>query len=143
MAKFKKGSKAAKDFMRKIRNMKNRKVNKARSPVINMAKRRRSGRARKAFRSYRHSGSNFTGLLIGTAEYSAYKLFLGHYVDGMVGSQFTPFIELGGGYLLSKMKQPMLKNLGNVAVVMGAFQVITKYVAPALTQGGNGAVVYN
>lgn len=134
MARFKKGSKVAKDYMRRIRNSK-RKVYNIRSPVMSMARRRRSSRALRFKRYSKRSAfgnSEIMGLALGTGLYTAYKIWLAPTLQSSVpqlaGSM--PIVETVGGYLLAKNKNKFVRDFGKVAFTFGLFQLVNQYVVP-------------
>lgn len=130
-------------FMRKIRALRGkRKINKRSSVQLSMPKRRRFSRARGRVKRYVHRGSDIKGIAIGTALYSAYKIFLAPEVSKLLpnAQQYMPFVEVAGGYLLAKTKNPYMRDFGKVAFAFGLFQLVNQYVVPMIPNSTSGTM---
>lgn len=135
----------SKAFMARIRKLRGkRKVYNRSSPVMSMARRRRSSprrlaRARRSFRSYSHRSTNVMGLVIGEAGFLAYRAFLAPTLSSAVGASTVPIIETVGGLLLSKSRNKYIKYFGTVAFVIGSYSLMVQYLSPVISSIGGAS----
>jgi hypothetical protein len=127
-----------------------RKVNKARSRVKSMAK-RRSRRSYSKGRTRHYSrGSHkadIGGVLIGTGAYLAFKAFVEPMITQAVpqiSGPVLPIVEGFAGYMLMSNRNKTVADIGKATLTLSAFSVLSTYVLPMVagTSAGAGGIVY-